>query len=720
MSDLPEGFELDAPSPPAGGGLPPGFTLDAEEPAPSKAPWLPYAQQQPIHSTDNTGWYKLRPDGSHLSVPAPNNANGIAFKDIPKRIGDIGREFADLASFHQANKLEAKVRSLFDNVPYEKALADEQAKSDAVPEAVKSSIGPLGLVASPVNKVAALGAAKVIPEMAEGLPALLSRYGRYGFQGGVLNSLYGATNDDPDAAKKSAAGAGGLAALGMVAPPEGGGLPNPLNDAIKRAGADFFKGAAFSVGGPALVEGGPAALKSLAAPILKRLNPEEAFFASLSKAADRANLTPDMLAAKTDKLGPAGMLANVGGQITDFARDIAQFPGRARQAAQAGFGAQQGSRFGTRGGAVARAENAINHNLTSDQARATIDGLVDLRSRSSSPIWRQMFATPRAADSPVLDVLAENPEVRRGMNIGQNTFRNSENAEGRQMDPAIFNINGKPTFQAWHAAKEGLDDILFSGGENIVNPTTGQLTKYGRSINDMRSSILQELQLQFPEYQDALRTWSGPTQAMRMVELGQQAAKGDARLSAELLEGMTPNERDFARIGFADQAKFLLSKTNRGGNVSDQFFKNQNAARNAELFYPSRQAFNDFKRSMIIEDKFHSSKNTILGGSPSAPRLAGMQDAADMMGEAVDGAKHGGLTGAAANLLSSGWNRIKAEPEAVRDFGAQYLFSTDPARRAYALDQMRRFYNSGNAFGAVPTEGLLGATPLATRSLFGP
>lgn len=688
----------------------------------ASASFVPYDQQQARQNARGE-WVKTTPSGSDVIVPIPKDKTSpVDLSKIPRAIGDVGREFSNVSTLGLADKGEAGLNSLFNGKSYADSLADEQAKDAALNPQMKKLIDPLAIMASPVTRMIGAGVSSFIPTEGSGLFAFGRRAANYGTQGGLLNLLYQSTLGDPDKVAQGAAGAAGAAGIGMVTPPDGATEPFNLLGAAKTFGAGAVAGAA----GPAALEAGGGILSTALRPILSRLHPDDAAIAALGKALDRGNLTPDMLAAKDAKLGPDGMLANTGGAVTDFARDIAQFPGRARSQAQAAFGAQQGGRLATEGGAVGRVEDAVDDTLSDEGMKGATQALIDLRTKSSSPLWKQMFATPRVPDSPILDVMQGNPEVQRGMKIGQGIARNDANAAGQDLADSNFTSpDGQPTFQAWHAAKEGLDDVLFSGGDNVVNSTTGQLTKYGRSIASLRGSILSELKDQYPEYKDALDTWSGPTAAMRAMELGQNAAKGDARVTQDLLDQMTPNEQDFARIGLADQLKYLASKTPDGSSVTKNIFGNQNQRRNLEAFFPSRDDFNDFRQSMAREEKFFNSKATVLGGSQTAPRLLGADDAAQDMGKAaIEGAMQGGVPGAAAGVLSRSWNRLRSEPEAVRDAAGRMLFTTDPAQKANTFNLLRQQYNSGTVLGSpgmnyLPGVGVVGSAQWASN-LLGP
>lgn len=689
------------------------------------------------------------PDPNNPAQRIPRTSAPPDWSKAPEVLNDMARGVADYGTFGQANRVSAALGAATGvggefgeygkNLATQRSLSEEAknrptAGAPGHPGTPYNTGAGLGLVANPANRWVSKSAGSFLPTNLPGGLGLAKRYANYGLTGGILNTLYEATLGDKEKVGESAAASGGLAAAGMVAP-EGGGAARAALD----HGKNFVKGAGLGVLPPAALETAGPVAKFIFSPILKRINPDEAFFAGLGRALQRSKWTPKMFGAKMDKMGDAGMPANVGSGVTDYARDIAQFPGQARTQAQAAFNVQSGGKMATTGGAPGRVENAINSTLTDETARATTTALVDLRTRTSRPLWGRLFmrpATPTPAARPqgamfsgvelppqgpgpalvpkvpqsdVLDVLATNPEIQRGMAIGQSTARNMTNAEGRALDPGRFEVDGRPTLEAWHSAKEGLDDILFSGGDNIVNPLTGQLTKYGKSINDMRKSVLEELKLHYPEYDEALQAWAGPTQATRMIDLGAKLAKGDARVTADLIADLTPNELEFIRIGLADQAKYLVSKTRTGSNVVNAIFADQNQRRNLALLFPNRRDFNEFRKVLAAEEKMHTSKQAVLGGSPTAPRLLGAEEQAKDIGRAtIEGAQQGGATGAAAGFLGRGWNYLKAEPERVRDVAGSYLFSTDPARRAELIRQLQNQYDKGQIYG---NPGLASAQP---------
>ncbi len=668
-----------------------------------------------------------------LYAPLHRSAGQFA-ADIPKNLNNLARSFAAGATFGQADKMAAAAESATGiggkSGDYQGNLASEQSKTEDIKQNAPGAYelgSNLGLAASPVTKTigAVADAAVPITNAAGKVVPWLQRYTNYGLQGGLFNTLYQAGLGDKKKAEQSAEGAAGIGAAGMVAP-EGGG-------AIPEVAGNFAKGVTMGVVPPAVLEGGGAVLESVLKPILSRISPEEAAIAGVGRAAERAGLEPEQLASKIEKLGPAGMPANVGGPITDYARDIAQFPGQARSQAQQAFAAQQGGRLSTSGGAVGRIEDALTGMVHPEGANAaaafggtlenqsavdTAKALMEKRSQESG--FKELFAEPTIPESSKLSVLGNNPVVRRSMTSGQSTATNFANASGEELAPNAFSANGKPTLQGWHAVTSDLGETISNIKRGVIpappDASLASLEAIHRSIlGELKNPDVNPLATQF---EDSLNKWSGPSAALDAINTGAKVARGDVRLTQQLLDDMTDSERQFFRIGLADQAQYLVSKTPDGANVVKSIFGNQNQRRNLEAVFDTRADFNTFRQAIARDQKFYSSQQAILGGSPTASRALGAEDVGAQIGEVakdtMEAGKEGGVTGAGASLLKRGWNYLKSEPEAVRDAAGQMMFTTDPATKARMIEALKAQQAKGSIYGTagstwLPRAGVVGA-----------
>lgn len=681
-----------------------------------------YQLSDPAHAAE----YEQARKNNPSYIPPHLVGSDFKWSQVPGRLANIAEGVRSGFGFNQLDKADAALNSLIPGKnfgDYGANLAEVQkinAPPDQTPQGQSAyKAGQAGgVMISPVTKALGVGVDALLPTTGEGVAGIAQRYGNYAAQGGVFNTLYQAAMGDENKAKQGAEGAGLAAGAGMVAP-EGGSI----GDALLGGAKNFAKGAAMGVAPAAVLEGGQAILGTVLKPIalsLGVLSPEEEAVAKIGQAASRADLSPEQLASKVGKLGDAGMLANVGGPVTDYARDVAQFPGEARATAQTAFARQQGSRLATEGGAVGRIEDALGSTLSDQSAIDTAKGLIQQRTEDSGPIWKDLFSEPVIPQSSKLDVLAKNKVVQRAMSGGQATATNFANSVGEDLAPEAFAANGKPTLQGWHAVTSDLGQTISDVKRGVIpTPPDASLA----SLEALHHAIMGELKNEAvnplaTKFEDALNTWSGPSAALDAMRMGAKVARGDARLTQQLVDDMSDSEREFFRIGLADQAQYLVSKTPDGANVVKGIFGNQNQRRNLEAAFDSRADFNRFRKAIAVDQKFYTSKQAVLGGSDTATKLIGTEESESPLGEvakgALEDAKEGGATGVVAGLAKKGWNYLKGNPEAVRDAAGRMLFTADPAKKAEVLAALLAQYNKGPALSTAgmkfsPQAGVLAA-----------
>lgn len=690
--------------------------------APAPAP-LPPTVQDLIARSGSAQGNKAWADAVEQRANDPNLPH-FKWADVPQRLDDMARGFSNFATFGQADRIAAAAGAgtgiQGDIGGYDKNLAAQTAASEAAktrnPVAYNAG-GGLGLAASPVNKVIGAVADKALPLLnsAGELAPFLQRYANYGLQGGILNTLYQAAFGDKDTAQKSATGAAGIGAAGMVAP-EGGG--------VGKIAMDFGKGAALGAVPPAVLEGGGTILKSVLAPLLTRLNPEEEALARIAKATKEDDLTPDMMASKIAKRGDQAMVADLSPGLQKLGGDTVQYPGEGRTFAQRQLASREGSKLATTGGAVGRVETALGTTLSDQTAVDAAKNLIQQRTEESAPVWKQLFSEPSVPESSTLDVLAKNKVVKRLMASGQDTATNFANSLGEELPVTAFAQGGKPTLQGWHAVTSELGNTISEIRRGVIpQPPDATLA----SLEAIHASLMK--QLTNPEvnpladqFQEALDTWAGPSAALDALQLGAKAARGDARLTTQLIGDMTDSEREFFRIGLADQAQFLASKSSSGLKAVNAIFGDQNQRRNLEAVFDTRAQFNQFRQAVAREQNFAVTKNMAIGGSPTATREAGMAELSKEIGKAtLEGAKEGGAEGA---LMQGGKAAVKGvwvsltQPEAMRAAMARYLYTRDPSERQALLDKIAAL-NAHQSIFARPGAGYIPrSTVLASKVPF--
>ena len=156
--------------------------------------------------------------------------------------------------------------------------------------------------------------------------------------------------------------------------------------------------------------------------------------------------------------------------------------------------------------------------------------------------------------------------------------------EGR--DPAslgiTFNVAGDPVFQrvpSWQTldyVKRGLDDVL----NQYREPLTGKLVldEGGNAVNSTRKAFLNFIDNNNPDYAAARQAWAGPTEALAAMKQGQNFRQMRPELIQQTLDGMSPSEQEFFRLGSADSLRTAVGRSGTAAPLIGSNAVNQRGA----------------------------------------------------------------------------------------------------------------------------------------------
>lgn len=206
-------------------------------------------------------------------------------------------------------------------------------------------------------------------------------------------------------------------------------------------------------------------------------------------------------------------------------------PGRGQMAAEAmgapGIGAlatlgrRPGSTGEALGAALSERSQSAPTRILADVAQASgidpgaavgnMENIVKSGRKIAAPLYDEALNAPPAT-TEYLVRFANDPDVKKGMAIGIRNAQREALSENKPFDPNAYAVSGfneagdpivsgVPTWRTWDAAKNGLDEML----EAYRNPITKQLdlTKTGRAIEGVRSSLVDELDSMNPAYKSA-------------------------------------------------------------------------------------------------------------------------------------------------------------------------------------------------------------------------
>lgn len=330
---------------------------------------------------------------------------------------------------------------------------------------------------------------------------------------------------------------------------------------------------------------------------------------------------------------------------------------------------------------------------------------------------------PGAVWNPRVQQFLDDPIVRTGLKRGLEIQRLEALAKGERFDPTEYAIVGTdeagdpivgkvPNMRLLNAAKKGLDAAIAS--ERIE----GRLSERGRAIDMVRRSLLEELDGINPDYKTARAKWSGDNATIDAVRLGRNINRMTPEEVADAVTGMTPGDKEFLRIGVADNLLERIAKTARGGDESKRIIRDEWSKGQLKSVFPSQDALERFMDSVDAERSMFETKQKATGGSQTQERR--MQDSVHAGGAH---AVHSVLHALSGNNIAAGLSALRAR----RSFGllsdpvvdaltARKLVDPElmptAGPRGLALDPSGRLASELMPQRSLPIPPLLGIGPL--------
>lgn len=519
-----------------------------------------------------------------------------------------------------------------------------------------------GAVTSPLFRGLAAATGRLVPGVGN-----LARYIRYGVQGGSVS---------------------GAMAAGY-AEGEGGGIPT-IVDVSERAIPAAGLGFGFGVAVPGAIEGIGAGGRMVANKVRGFAPSQQA-----DVAAQRIS-QPGILGdtarteARMRQLGPQGMLVDVGPNARATGAVVAQSPGPGAEMAERAVMSRALGRQG-------RLTEAVGRNISGRPFYDFIDDLAAQRSREAGPLYEQAFASNVPVQSERISSILSRPVAQTGLKRGIEIIQNEAAARGTQARLADYGvsgfnaagdpiISGTPTLRMLHAAKIGLDDIVFRGDSGARNPTTNKLTQYGRSVDELRRALVDDLVKytggEQGAYAQANKLWSGPSQALDALEAGRDFARIDKEQISRMFAKFSEGEKEAYRAGAARYLQDVIEKNPNGAvtQITKPFVREK-----LKAILP-RDQYNDIYRTALREAIFKKTEQSVLGNSETFRRAAAAANLAETAGEsAMSPFMYGSTPGAFWALTRELVKTSKSLPEGVGRELASILFAREPAQRAAAL-----------------------------------
>ena len=191
------------------------------------------------------------------------------------------------------------------------------------------------------------------------------------------------------------------------------------------------------------------------------------------------------------------------------------------------------------------------------------------------------------------------------------------------------------TTQTLDYVKRGLDDIL----EQSRDPVTRRLhlDEAGRAVNDVRASLVKEVDNLNPRYAEARAAYEGPAKERDALLVGRNAVGPQTtpdRLG-RMTTGRTNGQMDHLRTGFRTGMAEQVDRMRFSGNPYDAIYGTPDQVAKVGVLFP--EGADNFARQTDLERMMAKTQQETLGGSPTAGRRAADEMFAPGMGAQLAG-----------------------------------------------------------------------------------
>lgn len=233
--------------------------------------------------------------------------------------------------------------------------------------------------------------------------------------------------------------------------------------------------------------------------------------------------------------------------------------------------------------------------------------------------------------------------------------------------------------------KELLDEVI----SGLIKSPVGRNKKLGGVLNDFKKELLAAVDNEAnigpagPLYKSARDVFSSTSELRDALEMGRNALKEGAEVSADAYRAMTAGEKQMLRVGLADALDRVMAAQKRGADVT-QIFQKPNVQELLMEVGPQDQAMR-FGRNIQTENTTTRTTNEVFGNSKTQQRAVD-DEAFNQMGDAIEAIRSAkDAVRSSRSLTDAGFNVIKGILERVGGFRADT--ATALANKMFTADR---------------------------------
>ena len=265
----------------------------------------------------------------------------------------------------------------------------------------------------------------------------------------------------------------------------------------------------------------------------------------------------------------------------------------------------------------------------------------------------------------------------------------------------IRNAQSVPT-DILHQIKMGLDRVINKNTDAV----TSKVTPYGTDVIKVKNEFNDLIKANNPAYAQANAEFADYATIQKAFQLGQKYQSVDVKEAAAKLKAFNDAEKEAFRLGMMADINKRVGDF-KGGDFSRQVFKSDNQKLLVRYAFDDQQKYNEFSQYVKALGEQSKTAKTVLGGSPTAGRLA-TQDQAGDIAQMAQSAATGNLTGLVMAGAKSMLSKAKGIGTETSEQLQKRLFSVDPIEQRAILIELNRRAKTR------PTGLLSGAAGLGT------
>lgn len=267
----------------------------------------------------------------------------------------------------------------------------------------------------------------------------------------------------------------------------------------------------------------------------------------------------------------------------------------------------------------------------------------------------------------------------------------------------IKNAQSVPT-EILHEIKMGLDRVIYKNTDAV----TGKVTPYGTDVIKVKNEFNDLIKANNPAYAQANAEFADYATIQKAFQLGQKYQSVDVKEAAAKLKAFNSAEKEAFRLGMMADINKRVGDF-KGGDFSRQVFKSDNQKLLVRYAFDDQQKYNEFSQYVKALGEQSKTAKTVLGGSPTAGRLATQEQAGDIA-QMAQSAATGNLPGLVMAGAKSMLSKAKGIGTETSEQLQKRLFSVDPIEQRAILIELNRRAKTR------PTGLLSGAAGLGTST----